>query len=167
MSSGLETSCFNGATTFQPWIQRFGLDVWYGSFGLQWGHDFSAMDTIRSFRHARLAVELQWGHDFSAMDTLDGAIIIGVLPVLQWGHDFSAMDTSVVSMSKKNANSASMGPRLFSHGYGSKAALKANGYTCFNGATTFQPWIRSSVTPLPTPDCVLQWGHDFSAMDTL
>jgi len=35
----------------------------------------------------------QWGHDFSAMDSLDAAHdALPDIPEFQWGHDFSAMD---------------------------------------------------------------------------
>ncbi len=38
--------CFNGATTFQPWKQNGGLFVHDWEEQLQWGHDFSAVETI-------------------------------------------------------------------------------------------------------------------------
>ena len=64
---------FNGAATFQPWI---------------------LVEKASSLKHIPA---LQWGHDFSAMDTAAGspAYLDGDDQKLQWGHDFSAMDTAV------------------------------------------------------------------------
>jgi len=62
---------FNGATTFQPWILQASISgCLKGLFPFQWGHDFSAMDTVvRQRLLVDPANKFQWGHDFSAMDT--------------------------------------------------------------------------------------------------
>ena len=38
---------------------------------------------------------------------------------------------------------------------------------CFNGAMTFQPWKSGSDTLALWSILLLQWGHDFSAMEIL
>ena len=73
------------------------------------------------------------------MDKFDEA----AAEVLQWSHDLSAMDTS------------SAGGRPAPPGLG------------FNGAMTFQPWIRPGQRLRRPPCAVLQWSHDLSAMDTV
>ena len=63
--------------------------------GLQWSHDLSAMDTLRTMIRIRIAMQLQWSHDLSAMDTTNawqGGL--AWIASLQWSHDLSAMDTS-------------------------------------------------------------------------
>ena len=90
----------------------------YFAMAFQWGHDFSAMDRLWSNPepdHRR--DEFQWGHDFSAMDRQVADDIPTAYGEFQWGHDFSAMDSSAAP------NSSIVG------------------ILCFNGATTFQPWI--------------------------
>ena len=87
---------------------------------------------------------------------------------------------------------ASMGPRLFSRGNLDSAHEHAGQSQCFNGATTFQPWKCSSMLSWPAScracfngattfqpwkcDCsarlsaqlrMLQWGHDFSAVEII
>ena len=38
---------------------------------------------------------------------------------------------------------------------------------CFNGATTFQPWIAYALDNVDiVVSMMFQWGHDFSAMDS-
>ena len=60
----------------------------------------------------------------------------------QWGHDFSAVDTRIIVHAPRNTMS------------------------CFNGATTFQPWIPRPWSKHPSTVSLFQWGHDFSAVDT-
>ena len=59
-----------------------------------------------------------------------------------------------------------MGPRLFSRGYASKRLWKRSRIPGFNGATTFQPWIRGELFVVGVWRQEFQWGHDFSAVDT-
>ena len=60
----------------------------------QWGHGFSAMDTMLNSVIPFLNEVFQWGHDFSAMDTW---VTMGGhmdrFYMFRWGHGFSAMDT--------------------------------------------------------------------------
>ncbi len=63
-------------------------------------------------------------------------------------------------------SAASMGPRLFSRGNCKVHIPVSDGGKCgFNGATTFQPWKsgRDVVEDLSLD--LLQWGHDFSAVE--
>ena len=136
-----QVAAFNGATTFQPWIQhtiRIPLHMllrpsmeprpfshgYSGSSGsndcLQWSHDLSAMDTAaQAFGIPRQVVGLQWSHDLSAMDTPSSrSHPYSVVTSLQWSHDLSAMDTT-------------------------------------------RAWARTLSTTT-----ALQWSHDLSAMDT-
>ena len=57
----------------------------------QWGHDFSAMDSLDLVTTTTPPGAFQWGHDFSAMDRFLRATFDEV-GEFQWGHDFSAMD---------------------------------------------------------------------------
>ncbi len=61
---------------------------------------------------------------------------------LQWSHDLSAMDT-ILSGCPPRPDSAR-----------------------FNGAMTFQPWIRPELLAQKRLELRLQWSHDLSAMDT-
>ena len=69
-------------------------------------------------RHAGNAAELQWNHGPSAMDTGIIGMKKSTTAPLQWSHDLSAMDTC---------------------GQHRRALRSLRG---FNGAMTFQPWIR-------------------------
>jgi len=52
------------------------------------------MDTIGKMRRRNYQEEFQWGHDFSAMDTVvRQRLLVDPANKFQWGHDFSAMDT--------------------------------------------------------------------------
>ena len=39
--------------------------------------------------------------------------------------------------------------------------------SCFNGATTLQPWKYQAKIILDLAKDVLQWGHDFAAVEIL
>jgi len=39
---------------------------------------------------------LQWGHDFSAVEIIEAMPISGHVDKLQWGHDFSAVEIAVI-----------------------------------------------------------------------
>ncbi len=111
-----EETCFNGATTFQPWKFLGKFEFWICSNKLQWGHDFSAVEMIKTLIVFGCITMLQWGHDFSAVEMATLAGEPGTVVQLQWGHDFSAVE---ISDSHQDC-----------HG----------GLSGFNGATTFQPW---------------------------
>ncbi len=85
---------------------------------------------------------------------------------LQWGHDFSAVEMQEMWLKMAvNIDAASMGPRLFSRGNERVQCKNLVPENCFNGATTFQPWKsgRDVVEDLSLD--LLQWGHDFSAVE--
>ena len=90
---------------------------------------------------------LQWSHDLSAMDTTNSGrqASIRTLQLLQWSHDLSAMDTRFFRVVSRRLPKQSR----------------------FNGAMTFQPWIRwQAVFTSWERFRGLQWSHDLSAMDT-
>ena len=62
---------------------------------------------------------------------------------------------------------ASMGPRLFSRGNEESRGDLVLSPDRFNGATTFQPWKFISGVTSPDVAILLQWGHDFSAVEIL
>jgi len=87
---------------------------------LQWGHGFSAVETI-TFTNSRIAIdELQWGHGFSAVETVaqcrharqDGEGFNGATAFQPWRPELC------VRMLEQEP--ASMGPRLFSRGDGDR-----------------------------------------------
>ena len=59
---------------------------------------------------------LQWGHDFSAVETVASLSDVSTSAPLQWGHDFSAVETTFPFLDLADYQRASMGPRLFSRG---------------------------------------------------
>jgi len=61
-------ACFNGATTFQPWKCEQKTSVVQDWQGLQWGHDFSAVEMPNVDGTTYRPPALQWGHDFSAVE---------------------------------------------------------------------------------------------------
>ena len=69
-SRWLDLCSFNGAMTFQPWIQADSDFKRQLKARLQWSHDLSAMDTGAAGGGAVEGLALQWSHDLSAMDTL-------------------------------------------------------------------------------------------------
>ena len=108
--------------TFQPWIHYGDPELIDDVTELQWSHDLSAMDTVESPTGTDTRFTLQWSHDLSAMDTVSLlAMSATTETVLQWSHDLSAMDTSSPFRSTERRTSR------------------------FNGAMTFQPWIRQSL----------------------
>ncbi|GEM_PF-857468 len=137
---GIFSGRFNGATAIQPW-KPSDANKWSPcSPMLQWGHGYSAVETLFKEIQQLPSVLLQWGHGYSAVETY-------------WSIALSAVTSR-----------ASMGPRLFSRGNlagergaaESSAALQwGHGYSavetfwceqvddsshCFNGATAIQPW---------------------------
>ncbi len=62
---------------------------------------------------------------------------------------------------------ASMGPRLFSRGDDAVHGGTADRGRGFNGATAFQPWRLCQPVRIVTRSGQLQWGHGFSAVETL
>ena len=61
---------------------------------------------------------IQWGHRFSAVDTINIATIVWRnYSGFQWGHDFSAVDTCTPGITMVAGMDVSMEPRLFSRGY--------------------------------------------------
>ena len=85
---------------------------------------------------------LQWGHDFSAMDSPANVGSLSASTMwLQWGHDFSAMD-SVYAADVLNEIASFNGATTFQPWIVDVVGLGICGSgNCFNGATTFQPWI--------------------------
>ena len=125
---GCGSSGFNGAMTFQPWIRR------PRSRAVSGGDQTSCFNGAMTFQ--------PWIHGHR-----HGRACAFPFAMLQWSHDLSAMDTrSLTSM-------AWMRPTLAS----------------FNGAMTFQPWIPRMVQSWSARSALgtwLQWSHDLSAMDT-
>ena len=74
--------CFNGATTFQSWIDGCQLcEVFESACMFQWSHDFSVMD--RADKSGRRGISIfwfQWSHDFSVMDSEVLGRMVGVPP---------------------------------------------------------------------------------------
>ena len=133
---------------------------------------------------------LQWGHDFSAVEISSTWWSPGSRTICFNGATtFQPWKSSAATASSDCNNPASMGPRLFSRGNGlcgpvnehayrelqwghdfSAVEMPPSGYisgieSCFNGATTFQPW-KWHLTPYSSYlRHALQWGHDFSAVE--
>ena len=63
---------FNGATSFQKWIDK--------------GYSFTGVNSITAF---------QWSHFFSEMDRRDLLTPIIVANSFQWSHFFSEMDRAI------------------------------------------------------------------------
>ena len=93
-------------------------------------------------------------------------ICIPTATSLQWGHDLSAVETVAVEAQIGRECHASMGPRPFSRGNGTDPRLARDEQVGFNGATTFQPWKLVEASTGIRATCVLQWGHDLSAVET-
>ena len=137
------------------------------SFGFQWGHDFSAMDTRKQRGRNGEEYKFQWGHGFSAVDTWR-TIPIGMSPrwrrfngattfqpwiprttprrekpkeTFQWGHDFSAVDTRPGEQQGHPRGSRFNGATTFQPWIPPRRVRNRTPFRRFNGATTFQPWI--------------------------
>ena len=110
---------FNGATTFQPWIPALEGSCPNKNLG------FNGATTFQP-----------WIHEIYARKGSASKHLF------QWGHDFSAVDTDADIAQTVLGSMVSMGPRLFSRGYFTGANLTDADLSSFNGATTFQPWIR-------------------------
>ena len=116
---GQQRASFNGATTFQPWIEDVYLEHRGADNRFQWGHDFSAMDRLTPSRlRIRLCqpTRFQWGHDFSAMDRecfqkVDQCVQVGF-------NGATTFQPWIVNcrIAWEKISKVSMGPRLFSHG---------------------------------------------------
>ena len=138
----LQSNRFNGATAFQRWRPGAVGDTPYADSELQWGHRFSAMETL-------------WEEGDET-----------TLWLLQWGHRFSAMETVRANGADAVLIRASMGPPLFSDGDPGSARRWRTCTACFNGATAFQRWRPRTCCRLCSRARLLQWGHRFSAMET-
>jgi len=131
---------FNGATAIQPWKPIRCYRTLENKGKLQWGHGYSAVETIPASVSPIGHIMLQWGHGYSAVETrlcvrlfgntsrFNGATaiqpwkhdaqwdIVGLHDALQWGHGYSAVETTPIIESFDSKEQASMGPRLFSRG---------------------------------------------------
>ena len=138
-------NCFNGATTFQPWKSLTELPTaWQDTDLLQWGHDFSAVEMIHPF------------------------LILSIQEYRFNGARLFSRGNPNAPTTPLPAAIASMGPRLFSRGNGiTRAGSSRSWISCFNGATTFQPWKCTWLYRSVAQDMTLQWGHDFSAVEIL
>ena len=109
---------FNSATTFQPWkLATYTVEL-SPALVLQFGHDLSAVETsLRITLQSSKITMLQFGHDLSAVETWRWTwpSRSEVRP-LQFGHDLSAVETEITILLCRLQPS------------------------CFNSATTFQPW---------------------------
>ena len=153
--------------TSQPWILSGLREQSAGLMGLQWSHDLSAMDTVGDGTTDLTVTVLQWSHDLSAMDTENSCMKMSESIWLQWSHDLSAMDTTAYA-SHQTSSRVSLqwshdlsamdtwiddGSHTYtvmlqwSHDLSAMdtsplASLRVGPPNCFNGAMTFQPWIR-------------------------
>ena len=165
MNRDTPRNAFNGATTFQSWIQAgiAGGGIRDGAPSMEprpFSHGY--LTALAAVRHARrpsmeprpfshgydektkaeihISGVLQWSHDLSVMDTLEvEAQGLSLLPILQWSHDLSVMDTTETPA----------GPAVE--------------YRSFNGATTFQSWIRRLHLPNSVPSSTFNGATTFQS----
>jgi len=91
-------------------MQQITLTLYHGNFycpitgqnilssencevSLQFGHDLSAVETIRGAVQPATAFWLQFGHDLSAVETRPADWVALPTLTLQFGHDLSAVET--------------------------------------------------------------------------
>ena len=113
----IECSCFNGATTFQPWKSQAVIDTDATQGELQWGHDFSAVE----MKYTNVLV----AHNAAGFN--------GATTFQPWKYHLAIVPVGACT-------TASMGPRLFSRGNREPYSCSCRLMRGFNGATTFQPW---------------------------
>ena len=159
----------------------------------QWGHDFSAMDrsqagelALRKMRGFNGATTFQpWIHAGSITDLrMAGCVSMGPrlfshgysmnvsgalrrIKTFQWGHDFSAMDTAQSIEYLFDPADGFNGATTFQPWILQGCSWFKLLSDSFNGATTFQPWIHRFPRLNGRRRDMFQWGHDFSAMDTV
>jgi len=134
---------------------------------LQWSHDFSAMDTFSRYVNTFYEYKLQWSHDFSAMDTWKN-VIRGLVDDASFNGAMTFQPWIRYRGKKddKSGKDASMEPWLFSHGYVIEAKKMTNQVKMlqwshdFSAMDTFSRYVNTFY------EYKLQWSHDFSAMDT-
>jgi len=57
--------------TFQSWKEGEKSGTAMRDVMLQWGHDFSVMESHQALKDSRIRdLQLQWGHDFSVMERM-------------------------------------------------------------------------------------------------
>ena len=84
---------------------------------------------------------------------------------LQWSHDLSAMDT-VCAATGAHRNDRFNGAMTFQPWIRRSRPRWQASRIRFNGAMTFQPWIQVGSKQHLLKFYQLQWSHDLSAMDT-
>ena len=159
------SSCFNGATAFQPW--NYGQENHYHCPKrlLQWGHGISAVEFAQLHSGIAGLQMLQWGHGISAVEFCMPLCSVPSIGRLQWGHGISAVELQ-------------------------SGFARHDVSLCFNGATAFQPWnyrmlrdilLHSAASMGPrhfsrgiqmrhcrqSQILALQWGHGISAVEFL
>ena len=142
---------------------------------LQWGHDLSAVETtaVRVHRYFFIGASMgprpfsRGNAELSRCRPSGLAASMGPRPFsrgnnqaiirvgdltsgLQWGHDLSAVETVRGPQAGSTNREASMGPRPFSRGNSGSVSRPYIRPTCFNGATTFQPWKLFTLMPCTT-----------------
>ena len=105
-----------GPRLFSRGNDEDGECEWLGMVTLQWGHDFSAVEMV--FNYPRFY------HSVSA----------------SMGPRLFSRGNVIIYHIYRFTHFASMGPRLFSRGNYILYQHNKFSETCFNGATTFQPW---------------------------
>ena len=86
---------------------------------------------------------------------------------LQWGHDFSVMERSHVGCRDNSLQICFNGAMTFQSWKGRVANRKPNSERSFNGAMTFQSWKVRKYMIATSRHLMLQWGHDFSVMESV
>ena len=148
------------------------------------------METLTSSNIAFGTNWLQFGHDLSVVEKYCIGKCYKRVTWLQFGHDLAAVETLTSSNNCIRNKLASIRPRPFSRGNQVRISLVFGALPRFNSATTFQPWKRrlegrtypashrfNSATTFqpwkqPRPVCasspqeLLQFGHDLSAVET-
>ncbi len=135
--------------------------------GLQFGHGYSAVESIGEEVKLPSDTGLQFGHGYSAVESCHTPDLSPDQRMLQFGHGYSAVESAIDFVKPVLGWHASIRPRLFSRGISlAESAENAawgelqfgHGYSAVESS-----WLR----PVLLSGAALQFGHGYSAVESI
>ena len=164
---GCSSSCFNGATAFQPWKCLRG-----GTFAVDRVGSFNGATAFQPWKSPRRPASpfagspLQWGHGLSAVEIGFSSDRPNGRRELQWGHGLSAVEIRPHLREHRVGFLASMGPRPFSRGNEPRPTAARDLHAGASmGPRPFSRGNDSAPTRFRISWGRLQWGHGLSAVE--
>ncbi len=163
----LFTSRFNSATTFQPWKRNKSLQKFAGIFFASIRPRLFSRGNVKQNE-----IEVPSTNCFNSATTFqpwkrgDSALALLLQPMASIRPRLFSRGNDQSNRFDQRKGIASIRPRLFSRGNTQIITILTLVQAGFNSATTFQPWKPRNRFRDHLATTKLQFGHDFSAVET-